>query len=333
MTPPSTRFDPANIKALTFDVFGTVADWRSSVEAELTRALKRKLSSPFFSALPPSSQSHVIEIAGPHSRNGGGISAWAARLATAWRASYGVFTRTFEPGVTPWQDIDTHHRSSLESLLTRDGLDGLFSPEELDELSLVWHRLRPWPDVVEALRMLGTRFETAMLSNGNRELLEDLERQDWEVDEDEDHNNQSSSDSSRGSKHPHLGFCRILSAADYGAYKPHSSVYLGACAALGSLNGSNGGPAGPDQVAMVAAHLDDLAGARAVGMRTVYVARPGEDAQTGVWAPGGDRYEEAKRWVDVWVGLGAGGFLELARLLGCGSGIESTSESRDRDTA
>ncbi|KLU86437.1 haloacid dehalogenase [Magnaporthiopsis poae ATCC 64411] len=65
-------------------------------------------------------------------------------------------------------------------------------------------------------------------------------------------------------------------------------------------------------VAMVAAHLGDLEGARACGLRTVYVERAGEE----VWGEDEDRYKDARKWVDVWIPLGSEGLLELARRLG-----------------
>ena len=159
--------------------------------------------------------------------------------------------------------------------------------DEVRDLSLVWHRLRPWDDSAEGLRRLrAAGLVTATLSNGNRELLRDLDA------------------------HGGLGFARIVSAADFGAYKPDPRVYRGAVAALGFQNDDDGNPG---SVAMAAAHLGDLAGARACGLRTIYVERPGEEA----WSPDEDRYQEARGWVDMWVSEGEGGFLEVARRLGC----------------
>lgn len=277
------------VKALTFDVFGTVVDWRTSIEAALNRALAAKTASPAFPSLPAALQARARELLA--SGGGGGDDAgtecmpttWPAGFAAQWCASYGRFTRSFVPGVTPWKDVDTHHRDSLASLLERWGLGGLFTDAEVLELSGAWHALEPWPDSAPGIRRLRARgLVAATLSNGNRSLLRDLD--------------------TRGPG-PGLGFDRIISAEDFGAYKPHPSTYLGAAEALGVR---------PDQVAMVAAHLGDLEGARACGLRTVYVERAGEEE----WGEDEDRYKDARRWVDVWIPLGSGGFVELARRLG-----------------
>lgn len=214
---------------------------------------------------------------------------WAA-FTQQWHDSYSAFTRSFEPGRTPWKDVDAHHRDSLAALLAAHGLAGAYDGGELQHLSRVWHRLRPWADAREGLRRLngGERgLVTATLSNGNRALLRDL-------------NDGPQAGEGEGG----LGFQRLLSAEDFGAYKPHPSTYLGAAAALGGLE--------PRQVAMVAAHLGDLAAARACGLRTIYVERPREEA----WGPEEARYKEAREWVDLWVGEGEGGFVEVARRLG-----------------
>jgi 2-haloacid dehalogenase len=257
------------IDALTFDVFGTVVDWLPSVTEELAAAAAAKLASPSADELSPDVRGRLAAV---------GRDGWAA-LARDWRASYGEFTHTFVPGETPWKDIDTHHLDSLHALLAARGLEGAYTPSEAGSLSHAWHRLAPWPDSAEGLRRLGARYVTATLSNGNRSLLSDLDG------------------------YGNLGFRRIVSAADFGAYKPHPSVYRGAAAALGVPTG---------RVAMVAAHLGDLAAARGQGMRTVYVERAGEEEME----IGSEEYEAAKGWVDVWVGVAEGGLVEVARRFG-----------------
>ncbi|XXH03405.1 RAS2 protein [Hypoxylon texense] len=258
-----------NVKALTFDVFGTVVDWRSSVQEELAQRAREKIASPTFSSLPEPSRTRLAAMTDDD---------WAA-FAQEWRVTYYEFTRDFVPGQSAWKDIDAHHYDSLHELLRKWGLAGVYADDEARALSLAWHRLRPWADAAAGIRRLGARLVTATLSNGNPSLLRDL-------------------DAFGG-----LGFRRVVSAADFGAYKPHPRTYRGAAGALGFP---------PGEVAMVAAHLGDLAGARASGLRTVYVERPGEEA----WAPGEARYEEARGWVDLWVAQGEPGFLEVARRLG-----------------
>src|SRR3569833_1594873 len=259
----------SQIRGLTFDVFGTVVNWRASVESELAAAAARKVSSPAFRSLPADLRSRAEQL------SAGDWSAFAAE----WRASYGRFTRGFVLGVTEWKDIDTHHHDSLVELLDKWQLAGLYGPGEIRELSRVWHRLEPWPDAARGLHALGTRFITATLSNGNTSLLRDLDE--------------------FGS----LGFQKLISAADFGAYKPHPSVYLGAVRGL-ELQ--------PGQVAMVAAHLGDLEAAKSLGLKTIYVERAGEEELQ----PGDERYERARDCVDLWVGLHQDGFVEVARRLG-----------------
>ncbi|KXX73883.1 (S)-2-haloacid dehalogenase 4A [Madurella mycetomatis] len=260
-----------NIKAFTFDIFGTVVDWRTSITTALVTAAARKLTSPSFPLLPRETQSRLQSLTAED---------WS-RFAQEWRDAYGDFTRGFEPEVTAWKDVDAHHRDSLVSLLVRWRLAGVYGAEEIAALSGAWHSLGPWPDSARGIRALSGRGGrvVAALSNGNRALLADLDR------------------------HGRLGFDRLISAEDFKAYKPHRDVYLGACRILGVE---------PAEVAMVAAHLGDLAGARAAGMRTVYVQRPGEKGED----EDEERHVQAKQWVDLWVAQGEGGIEEVARRLG-----------------
>ncbi|KXJ87639.1 HAD-like domain-containing protein [Microdochium bolleyi] len=328
------------VKALTFDVFGTVVDWRTTVVRELVQAARDKLASP-----PPApSPSSSAAAAGYFTRLASLAEPDWARFAQSWRDSYGVFTRSFVPGETAWKDIDAHHYDSLVALLVDWGLgsrgaeqdvdndddnDGnsgstaaaaetaeavttVYTEPELRNLSLVWHRLRPWPDSAAGIHLLGTRYATATLSNGTRALLSDL-------------NSLPDPPEAEGPK-TGLGFQHIISTADFAAYKPHPSTYRGACAALGCQ---------PHEVAMVAAHPGDLRAARAQGMRTIYVERPREEE----WSAEEERYREAKGegeengehertgWVDIWISEAEGGFLEVARRLGVASSSSSSSSS------
>ncbi|KAI1109299.1 HAD-like domain-containing protein [Nemania sp. NC0429] len=257
------------VKALTFDVFGTVVDWRSTIHAELVRKARDIVSSPTFSGLSESLQARLQEISDED---------WGA-FAQEWRNSYSRFTQTFVPGQSEWKDIDTHHYDSLKELLQKWAVKDAYTDEDIRSLSLAWHYLRPWDDSALGIRRLGTRYVTATLSNGNRSLLGDLQA------------------------HGDLGFKRIISTADFGAYKPHPSTYLGAVNALECQ---------PNEVAMVAAHLGDLQAARSNGLRTIYVERHREEA----WARDDDRWKDAREWVDLWIPLGEGGFVEAARRLG-----------------
>lgn len=265
-----TGSDLSEIRGLTFDVFGTVVDWRSSIVNALTQAAERKLASAEFSSLAEPLQTRLRAVTDGKE--------WPT-FAQEWRWSYGRFTRGFVPGQTAWKDIDTHHRDSLVELLQQYGLSGVFSAGEIEELSKAWHFLTPWPDSAKGLHALGEKVVTATLSNGNRSLLNDL--------------NESGG----------LGFRKIISAEDFKAYKPNEQVYLGAVKMLGLQ---------PGQVAMVAAHLNDLKAARGCGLRTVYVERKREED----WQVGSPEYDDAKTWVDVWIKEDEEGFLEVARRLG-----------------
>jgi 2-haloacid dehalogenase len=132
----------STVKALTFDVFGTVVDWRSSITRE-GEALASRLG---------------IQ----------GVD-WAA-FATAWRAKYQPSMNRVRNGERPWTKLDDLHRESLEETLTEFGVRGL-SEVEKDNLNRAWHRLDPWPDSVPGLTRLKQKYILATLSNGNVALI------------------------------------------------------------------------------------------------------------------------------------------------------------------
>jgi 2-haloacid dehalogenase len=137
---------PSEIRALVFDVFGTVVDWRSSVIAE-GQALGQRL----------------------------GLAADWPALADEWRAGYFRSMARVAKGELPWTTIDALHRQVLDDLLPRFGLAALDEAER-DHLNRVWHRLAPWPDSVAGLSRLRQRYVTATLSNGNVALLVNMAR-------------------------------------------------------------------------------------------------------------------------------------------------------------
>lgn len=271
ITHRSTQISKAmdQVKALTFDVFGTCVDWRQTVTTALAARADARTHGPQWDTVPENTRVRVEQLKEED---------WA-KFAEEWRKSYHIFTRTFVPGQSVWKDIDTHHYDSLVKLFHSWHLTGLYDDADMRKISLVWHFLRPWEDSSEGIHKLGTRFTTATLSNGNIELLKDLD------------------------KHGNLGFREFLSAADFKAYKPNPEVYVGAARKLGLA---------PCEVAMVAAHLGDLEAARSCGFRTVYVERKGEEK----WKESEERYGKAKEWVDIWISEGEGGFVELAKRLG-----------------
>jgi 2-haloacid dehalogenase len=203
----------AGVKALLFDVFGTVVDWRGSIVAELTRFGAAK-----------------------------GIAADWAAFTDDWRGLYQPAMEEVRSGRRPWTILDVLHRESLDRLIAKYGIAGL-SEEETDHLNRVWHRLKPWPDAVEGLTRLKSRYIIGTLSNGNVGLL------------------------TRLAKHAGLPWDVVLGAETARAYKPLPQAYL-ASAQLLNLE--------PAQLMLVAAHNGDLAAAAAVGLRTAFVARPQE---------------------------------------------------------
>ncbi len=133
-----------DVKALAFDVFGTVVDWRSGVireGEELGKAKNLRVD-------------------------------WAA-FADEWRSRYAPSMDRVRRGEIPWSNLDALHRASLEDLLVEFGIEGL-TEEEKDHLNKVWHRLDPWPDSVPGLTRLRERYVLTTLSNGNVALLTNM---------------------------------------------------------------------------------------------------------------------------------------------------------------
>ena len=134
------------VRALFFDVFGTLVDWRTSVAREAESIL--------------SALGYSLD--------------WIA-FADAWRGEYQPGMEEVRSGRIPFSKLDVLHRRNLERLLPRFGLQNL-SDEVLADLTCVWHRLDAWPDVPAALARLKTKFMLAPVSNGNISLMVDLAR-------------------------------------------------------------------------------------------------------------------------------------------------------------
>lgn len=137
-------FDPGSIRALVFDVFGTVVDWRGSIirEGEALSAAK------------------------------GWRVDWRG-FADAWRQGYQPAMARAMRGEIAWANIDALHRGILDEVRPRFGLAEL-NESEVEQLNRVWHRLVPWPDVQDGLQRLKARFVISTLSNGNVSLLVDM---------------------------------------------------------------------------------------------------------------------------------------------------------------
>jgi 2-haloacid dehalogenase len=201
----------SEIKALTFDVFGTVVDWRSGVAREAEAVLAPR--------------GHALD--------------WDA-FADGWRARYVPAMAKVARGERPFAVLDVLHRENLVDLLAEKDIGGL-PQAEIDRLNLAWHRLDPWPDVLEGMARLKRRFILASLSNGNVALMVDMARRaglPWDV---------------------------ILGAEVARAYKPSPKAYDAAARMLALQ---------PAECLMVAAHPTDLAAAATRGLRTAYVHRP-----------------------------------------------------------
>ena len=202
-----------DVQALLFDVFGTVVDWRTSIIEDLIRFGADK-----------------------------GLKADWAAFTDDWRGLYQPAMEAVRSGQRAWTILDVLHRESLEKLVDKYAISGL-SEADMDHINRVWHRLRPWPDTIEGLTRLKTRYIIGTLSNGNVGLL------------------------TRMAKHAGLPWDVVLGAETAGAYKPRPQAYL-VSAALLNLE--------PRQVMLVAAHNGDLAAAATAGLRTGFVARPAE---------------------------------------------------------
>ena len=135
------------IKALTFDVFGTVVDWRSSIFREGEAFGRAK-----------------------------GITGvdWQA-FADKWRGMYQPAMDEVRNGRRPFVKLDVLHRESLDKLVAEFGIKGL-SEADLDNLNRAWHRLDPWPDSVPGLLRMKKKYILATLSNGNVALMVNMAR-------------------------------------------------------------------------------------------------------------------------------------------------------------
>ena len=199
------------LRALLFDTFGTVVDWRGGLIAQMQAWSAAR-----------------------------GIAADWPGLADAWRGAYVPSMARVRSGHRDWADLDVLQRESVQTLAPKFGASGL-DDAALDDLVRMWHELPPWPDVLEGLRRLRTRYVTAPLSNGHLALLVRL------------------------SKAAGITWDAVFGADVFRHYKPDRENYLGAAALLGCT---------PAEVMLVAAHPADLDAAAACGLCTCHVSRP-----------------------------------------------------------
>ena len=133
-----------DVKALVFDTFGTVVNWRASVIAEGVAWGRAK----------------SLDVD------------WA-QFADDWRLGYGPAMDRVRKGEIPWTRLDDLHRMILEDLLNKYKIRGLTEEEKIN-WTYVWRRLKPWPDSVEGLTRLKKKYIIAPLSNGNIALMTNL---------------------------------------------------------------------------------------------------------------------------------------------------------------
>jgi len=238
----------SDIKALTFDVFGTVVDWRGSVSRE------------------------IASLAGER-----GLEIDADLFADEWRAGYGPGMNKVRSGAREWIGIDAIHRHRLDELLVQFGITGL-TEDETAHLNKIWHRLDPWPEAVEGLTRLKSKFIISSLSNGSVALLTNM------------------------AKRAGLPWDCVLSSELSGHYKPDPQSYLKAAELLGLE---------PGEVMMTAAHQNDLLAAAGSGLHTAFVRRPDE------YGHGTGLGNKANPESDPSFDFAANSFNDLADQLGC----------------
>src|SRR5215204_3882851 len=123
MTRANSEEGLQSVRALLFDTFGTVVDWRSGIACEVADFLRHH-----------------------------GLPGDPERFADEWRALYQPAMEVVRRGDRPFTRLDLIHRENLDQVLRSWGIDpGAFNPAELDELNRAWHRLDPWPDSVAGL--------------------------------------------------------------------------------------------------------------------------------------------------------------------------------------
>ena len=232
------------VKAILFDTFGTVVDWRSSL---------------------------IADFAAWGAARGLSVD-WAAFI-DAWRDAYRPSMDRVRRGEQEWTILDDLHRQSLDVLVARFGITGL-SAADLLHLTHGWRRLHTWPDAIPGMTRLKRKFIIAPLSNGNVALLVNM------------------------AKFAGIPWDMVFGSEIPRAYKPDPQVYLGACSMLGLQ---------PGEVMMTAAHNYDLVAARALGLRTGFIARPTE------YGPNQTKDLAAESDWDIV----AGSIVEMADKLGC----------------
>ncbi len=192
-----------------FDLYGTVVDMQTGLTQAVTPYLEAK-----------------------------GWKGESSRLVTWWRRAHfenSMIDALLDRAHIPYREIG---RISLSYTLERAGVP--HTQEEVKRLVAEIERLKPFPDVVEALARLKRKYRLVILSNGDPDMLEAIT--------------------------PHLGiaFDRIISVAEAGRFKPHAATYRKAADMMAAR---------PEEILFVANHAFDCVGAKASGMRAAFVDR------------------------------------------------------------
>jgi 2-haloacid dehalogenase len=223
----------SEVRALLFDTFGTLVDWRTGLITQLERW--------------GASQNVAADWPG---------------LVLAWRRDHVPALAKVRTGQHEWANYDELQRETMRQLAPQFGLPAL-SDDTLGHLARMWHELPAWPDTVEGMARLRTKYLVAPLSNGHVALVMSL---------------------ARGAG---ITFDTVFGADVFRQYKPDPKTYLGATTLLGCV---------PSEVLFVASHPSDLEAAAACGLRTCFVSRPLEYGGVVVEQP------PAEGDVDVTVG-------------------------------
>ncbi|KAG6901646.1 hypothetical protein C0995_009645 [Termitomyces sp. Mi166 len=236
------------VEALLFDVFGTVVDWRRTVERELGALAVRHDLSGYLLIPQETVMTKPHEKSSPQKskKKGGKLTLRRNGVQGIWK----LRTRAIAEGAPGTTNVDTMHRQILARMLDTPGsrwqfLAAVLDDEERERLNGIWHRLDGWPDSTRGLYGLKKHVICGALSNGNVRLLVDM------------------------AKNADLPWDIVFSTELFDTFKPNPKAYQSALRHL-SLE--------PTQCAMVAAHIWDLRGAAAVGLRTVYIPRLDEES-------------------------------------------------------
>ena len=205
--------DLNTIKALTFDVGGTIFDWHHTIREEIERL----------------AQTRDVEID-------------YADFTNNWRWRMFELLGQVRSGARPWINADELHRRALDDMIEKYPVLNLTTTEQ-DELNQIWHRLRVWQDAPQALERLRSRYTVVVLTILSWALVLD------------------------SSKTAGITWDGILSCEFLGHYKPDPEAYQAGVRLLGIA---------PHEAMMVAAHPGDLRAAKAAGLYTAFVPRPGE---------------------------------------------------------